>query len=246
MIRSATSSPNNLDIFSRQKGSLRLSQDDRHRLWHSSWKTFWLIWARILVQAVEERVQVSGESFLSHHCLCNIVKPFLLPEATRFACLMIVSVCLCPVETISGLIVHSITSYLFWCNSAGTAREKHWYNGEDKRPCGALWWKKCYHSESVDNSIAFCLREKNGCEQRGRKRTVHDPSNTFMASETGGATTKLWNCAQSSHPQSFSFARRKKTPVFLPMPRGSWVSVPFLRLQQSLQLASFDCLYLLK
>ena len=46
--------------------------------------------------------------------------------------------------------------------------------------------------------------------------------------------------------RSLSLLQGERKPPTLPMPRGSWVSVPFLRLQQSLQLASFDCLYLLK
>lgn len=76
--------------FSRQKGSRWLGQGDHHRLWNSSQKTaFWLIWAGTLVQAAEECMRASGESFFSHHCLSNIFKALLLPEAMRFSCVMI-------------------------------------------------------------------------------------------------------------------------------------------------------------
>lgn len=67
------------------------------------------------------------------------------------------------------LVLHSITSNLPWCNSDGAPQEKHWYNGEEKWPCSALWWENCCHSESVNNSTVFPSRGKGGCEQRGRR-----------------------------------------------------------------------------
>lgn len=142
---------------------------------------------------------------------------------------------------ISGLILHSITSYLVWCNSAGTACEKHWYNREKTRACVLCG------GGSVDNSVAFCLREKDVVSRAGQRGWCPWSFKHFCGKRNWGSNqqnVKLHKVVT----WSLSLLQGESKPLSLAttVPMSGWVSPPFLRLQQSLQLAGFDCPYLLK
>lgn len=142
---------------------------------------------------------------------------------------------------ISGLILHSITSYLVWCNSAGTACEKHWYNREKTRACVLCG------GGSADNSVAFCLRQKNVVSREGQ-RGLSMILQTLLWQDKLGKQRAKCETVHRAVTWSLSLLQGESKPLSLAttVPMSGWVSPPFLRLQQPLQLASFDCPYLLK
>lgn len=66
---------------------------------------------------------------------------------------------------------------------------------------------------SVDDSVAFCLREENVVSREGQ-RGLSMILQTLLWQEKLRKQSAKCETAQSSHLESFSFARRKQVPVF--------------------------------
>lgn len=112
-----------------------------------------------------------------------------------------------PIKKISGLFLHSITSYLPWCNFVGTAHEKHRYNGEEKRPCGTLMWHTCdgrsvaIQKMSIFQSC-FTWERKITVSREGGKEFFVILQTLSWQYKIEAAATKLWNSVLRAVTQS--------------------------------------------